>query len=207
MVLLSCKSSTTQGSIPYQEGQIYSFEVKINSHLDKMEKVDTLILEIKKKGILGNLLGMNMSEWRSTVNPEYKEVRGINIEADFVDIQMPLQLDYLENENVIIAGYPSFSENLQLGSYSESEHHFPKSYGKLAGKVIQQHKLIVDSAEIEFNNTIQKCKVAEYKNLNGWEEFGLYKMKTYFAEPYGFLKIVYEYPNNTQISLELIAIE
>lgn len=206
-ILLSCNSFDSQSSTPYKAGQIYRFDVEMNSTIDESEIVDTLILEIKNRGVLGNLLGMNMSEWRSTNNPNYKEERGINITSDFIELQMPMQLDYLENENIIIAGYPSFFQNMPTGSYSESEHHFPESYGKLAGQVLKQYKVIIDSAEIEFNNKTYRCKVSNYENMNAIDEFGLYQMRTYYSEQHGFLKILYEYPNNKRISLNLIDIE
>lgn len=94
---------------------------------------------IKNKGFIGGILGMNMAEWKSSTFKDNNQKRGINLETDLVEIQMPINYDYLENENLVIAGYPSFSKSMLFGYTSKSNHQFVKGYGKLSGERLKQY--------------------------------------------------------------------
>ena len=203
---LSCSSPSSSPSIPYQTGQSYQFKTTVLDSNSTVLIVDTLTLTIHKKGIIGALLGMNMAKWTSVKYPYQKETRGVNLTANSVDIQMPLQFDFLENENIVIAGYPSFSNSMAIGTTTISNHHFPKSYGKLAGNEIDQYKIVVDSAIASYKGQPVPTQVAQYKNLTGVHKFGAYELQTFYSTEFGFLKMNYTYPNHKTITFELIDI-
>lgn len=203
--LTSCQSHDT--TIPYKVGRSYLFKVTVTDSNSAILQTDTLSMTIKNKGLIGGLLGLNMADWKSSKFKNKNQKRGINLESDMVEIQLPIKYDYLENENIVIAGYPSYSKSMLLGYTSESDHLFAKGYGKLKGKKLKQFKTLSDSSVIEFQNESLICKVAEYKNITGIEEYGLYKLKTFYNTEYGFLKMHYEYPNGKVIIFKLIEIK
>lgn len=203
--ITSCQSQDS--SIPYKVGQSYLFKITVIDSNSTILQVDTLTMSIKKKGLIGGLLGMNMAEWKSSIYTDNIQKRGINLESDLVEIQMPIKYDYLENENIVIAGYPSYSKSMLIGYTSESDHQFVTGYGKLAGKKLKQYKTLLDSSMVQFQNDSINCKVAEYKNLSAIEEYGLYKLKTFYSTEYGFIKMNYEYPNGKTIKFKLIEIK
>jgi len=206
--MLSMTSCQIQSStIPYNVEQSYIFKVTVKDLNSTLLQTDTLTMIIKNKGLIGGILGMNMAEWKSRTFTNNDQKRGINIETDLVEIQMPINYNFLENENLVIAGYPSFSKSMLFGYTSESEHQFVKGYGKLSGKKLKQYKAVTDSSTIQFKNEILSCKVAEYKNLSSIEEYGLYELKTFYNEKYGFLKMLYKYPNGKNVVFELIEIK
>jgi len=200
--IYSCKAQPE--SIPYQVGQTYYFKVIVQEADSTITKTDTLSMTIRKKGVFGTLFGMNMANWSSESYPNITQKRGININEGSVQIQMPTVYDYLGNENIVIAGYPTFSENMKIGYTSEEKHKFVKGYGKLSGKNITQFSTVVDSINYFFSNDKLFCKVSEGKNLDMVEEFGQYKIRTLYSTEYGFMKIEYVYPDGKQIFIELI---
>lgn len=206
-MLLMTSCQTQNSTIPYKVGQSYIFKVTVKDLNSTLLQTDTLTMIIKNKGLIGGILGMNMAEWKSSTFTDNNQKRGINIETDLAEIQMPINYDYLENENLVIAGYPSFSKSMLFGYTSESDHQFVKGYGKLSGEKLKQYKTVTDSSTIQFKNKMLSCKVAEYKNLSAIEEYGLYELKTFYNEKYGFLKMLYKYPNGKNVVFELIEIK
>jgi hypothetical protein len=93
------------------------------------------------------------------------------------------------------------------GYTSESDHQFVKGYGKLSNKKLKQYESISNSLKVKFQNNSVTCQAAEYKNLSGIEEYGQYRLKTFYNTQYGFLKMHYEYPNGKNIIFELIKIK
>jgi len=203
--MTSCQSQNS--TIPYKVGQSYLFQVTVTDSNSTILQTDTLTMTIKNKGLIGSIFGMNMADWKSRKFTDNDQERGVNLESDLVEIQMPIQYDYLENENIVIAGYPSYSKSMLIGYTSKSDHQFVKGYGKLAGKKLKQYKTLSDSSMVQFQNDSIKCKVAEYKNLSAIEEYGLYKLKTFYNAEYGFVKMNYKYPNGKVIDFELIEIK
>lgn len=201
IAFVACQSHNSE--IPYEVGKSYLFKTTVTDS-DSNVFMDTLSLTINKKGIIGGVLGMNMATWESKKFPDIGGQRGINIESGFVEIQMPLNYAYLENENIVIPGYPSFSKLMLTGYTSTSKHQFPNSYGKLAGNEIEQYKVVRNSSKIEYNNKPVNSKVAEYENLTDINEFGTYKLKTYYHNEFGFIKMIYQYPNGKKIEFELV---
>lgn len=51
------------------------------------------------------------------------------------------------------------------------------------------------------------CKVAEYKNISAIEKYGIYELKTFYNEKYGFLEMRYKYPNGKNVVFQLIEIK
>jgi|SRR5690554_1842679 len=202
---ISCKSQNT--NTPYKKGKVFVFKVTVSdSNLTEI-KSDTLSLEIKNKGLVGILFGMNMAQWESRGLPENKQKRGVNIKSDFVEMQMPIGFNYLENENIAMAGYPSFSETMLIGYSTESEHYFVKGYGKLSGEKIKQHRVVVDSTQIRYKNKTVNCKVSEGGNRSAIDKYGTYKLKSFYNKDLGFVKMIYNYPNGKIIVFDLIGIE
>lgn len=207
LIILTAACNSQNIEIPYKSGDSYVFKVSVKDSSSNLLELDTLTLTIKKKGITGGFLGMNMGEWKSAKRPESKQERGVNIENDMVEIQTPTRYDYLENENIVIAGYPSFSKSMLVGYTSESKHLFSKSYGKLAENELEQYSEVLDSSEIKYKNEVIECKVKEYKNLNLIDKFGQYNLKTFYHKDYGFVKMYYDYPNGKKIMFELLEIK
>jgi hypothetical protein len=203
--MTSCQSNDS--TIPYKVGQQYVFKIFVTDSNSTLLLTDTLTMIIKNKGLIGGILGMNMADWKSSKFTYNDQKRGINLESNLVEIQVPIRYDYLENENIVLAGYPTYSKSMLVGYTSESDHLFAKGYGKLAGKNLKQFQTVLDSTKVKFQNDSLKCIVAEYKNITGIEEYGLYKLKTFYNAEYGFLKMYYEYPNGKVIDFELIRIE
>lgn len=206
MLLLTC-CQPQNSTIPYKVGQSYLFKVTVTDSSTTVLQIDTLTMTIKNKGLIGVILGLNMADWKSSKFSDDDQKRGINLESDLVEIQVPTQYDYLENENIVIAGYPSYSTSMLKGYTSESDHLFAKGYGKLTNKKLKEYKSISDSLMVKFQNDSIACQVADYWNLTGIEEYGLYKLKTFYSSQYGFLKMYYEYPNGKKIVFELIEIQ
>ncbi|HLS31264.1 MAG TPA: hypothetical protein VK021_10435 [Flavobacteriaceae bacterium] len=205
ILVISCQSQNTE--TPYKVGNSYLYKVTVKDSNSEVIIIDTLKFTIKKKGVIGGIFGMNMAEWTSAKSPDNKQERGINIDKNSVEIQPPAGFDYLENENIVIAGYPSFSAEMLVGSTSESDHFFPKSYGKLAGKELKQHKVVRDSAEVKFKEEMINCKVTAYKNLSLIDEFGQYHLKAFYNNEYGFIRMDYTYPNEKELRFQLVDIE
>jgi hypothetical protein len=203
--MTSCQSQDL--AIPYKVGQSYLFKVTVTDSNSSILQTDTLTMTIKNKGLIGNILGIYMANWKSSKFTDNNQERGVNLESDLVEIQMPIEYNYLENENLVIAGYPSFSKSMLFGFTTESDHQFVKGYGKLSGNRLKQFKTLSDSSMVQFQNDSFLCKVAEYKNLSGIEEYGLYKLKSFYSTEYGFLRMDYEYPNGKIIEFELIEIK
>lgn len=204
MFPLSCTSKDNYSS--YKVGSSYLYEVSIITSNDTIV-TDTLILKTNKKGILGRLLGMNMSMWTSLSNPSYKEKRGVNLSEGKITIQTPLKLDYLEYEHIVIAGYPTYSSSMKINYSSVSTHTFVKGYGVLSGKALMQSSKIVDSSSCTYNDESYLCKVSKGQNDSHVEEFGLYILKTYFHEEYGFICLEYRYPTDEKIIFRLVDIK
>lgn len=205
ILITSCQSQNTE--TPYKVGNAYLYKVTVKDPNATVLMTDTLRFTIKNKGLLGGVLGMNMATWTSTKYPNNEQERGVNLDKNTVEIQPPLRYDYLENENIVIAGYPSFSTSMLVDYQSESDHLFPKSYGSLAGKEFKQHKIVLDSATAKYKNKKLDCKVTSYKNLNFIDEFGQYQLTAFYQNDYGFLKLKYRYPNGKEINFELIDIK
>ncbi len=206
ITIISCKSGEFQDTdVPYKVGQSYVFKTTVIESNSTII-IDTLTLTIKKKGMLGSILGMNMVEWKSKKFPAIEEIRGINLEPYSAEIQMPLNYPHLENENLVIVGYPSFSRSMLVGSTSKSNHLFPKSYGKLADKEIIQESIVVDSVQIDFKGKNIDVQVVEYVNSSHIEKFGAYELTTFYNSEFGFVKMKYIYPNQKQIKFELIEV-
>lgn len=203
--IMGCQNQDT--TIPYKVGQSYVYRVTVSDTNSTILQIDTLTMILKNKGFIGGILGMNMADWKSTKFKEGDQERGINLELEFVEIQMPTNYDYLENENIVIAGYPSYSKSMLTGYTSESEHQFVKGYGKLTNTKLMQFKKITDSSVVKFRNDNFMCQVAEYNNTTGAEKYGFYKMKSFYNNEYGFLKMEYQYPNGKGIDFTLIAVK
>jgi hypothetical protein len=60
---------------------------------------------------------------------------------------------------------------------------------------------------VKFQNDSFKCQVAEYKNTTGLEKYGLFKLKSFYNNEYGFLKMEYKYPDGKLIDFILIAVK
>lgn len=206
LALFSLSCNTKAQNIPYKVGASFSFEISVITGVDTIIK-DTLILQVERKGLIGRLLNLNKSTWSSLKISSYKEKRGINISENRVEIQTPLKLDYLEYENVVIAGYPSFSESMKIKYKSESSHTFVKGYGVLTGKNMKQSYTVVDSAYCNFQDLKLLCKVSIGQNDSHYEEFGEYILKSYYHKDYGFVKLEYLYPSGKKIIFRLIEIE
>lgn len=200
---LSC-TSTAQNT-PYKIGTTFCYEVTIFANSDTL--IDTLCIEIRKKGLLGSILGMNMAIWTSSTDSSYREKRGVNLSYDEIEIQTPVKLSYLDYEDIVIAGYPRFSRTMKPTYTSEANHKFIKGYGKLSGKTLKQWSSVIDSASCFYGNTEYICKVAESQNENYIDSFGMYQMKTYFHEKYGFLRLEYLYPSDKRIIFRLVDIK
>lgn len=203
--ITACKNQDT--TIPYKVGQSYIYQVTVSDTNSTILQIDTLTMIIKNKGLIGGILGLNMADWKSTKFKEGDQERGINLDLEFVEIQVPTHYDYLENENIVIAGYPSYSKSMLTGYTSESEHQFVKGYGKLTNTKLMQFKKITDSSMVKFQNDSFMCQVAEYNNITGTEKYGLFKLKSFYNNKYGFLKMEYKYPNGKLIDFILIAIK
>ena len=203
--LIACQNQNA--NIPYKVGQSYIYQVTVSDSNSTILQIDTLTMIVKNKGLIGGILGLNMADWKSTKFKEGDQERGINLESEFVEIQVPTNYDYLENENIVIAGYPSYSKSMLTGYTSESEHQFIKGYGKLSNTKLMQFKIIKDSSKVKFHNDSFMCQVAEYNNITGAEKYGLFKLKSYYNNEYGFLKMEYKYPNGKVIDFILIAIK
>lgn len=201
---ISCKPKSQ--NLPYKIGKTFYFEVSI---IDRGNRVivDTLFFEIKNKGVLGRMLGMNMVNWKSKINHLYGEERGINLDGNQVEIQMPLKLNYLNFEDIVIAGYPTFSDIMKIGYTSESDHYFLKGYGKLSGKKLKLFSKVLDSSSCFYKNEELICKVTEIKNDNYIDELGLFYLKSYYHKSYGFVLLQYIYPSNKKITFRLIDIQ
>src|SRR5699024_3184029 len=106
ILIVSCQSQNTE--TPYKVGNSYLYKVTVKDSNSEVIIIDTLKFTIKKKGVIGGIFGMNMAEWTSTKRPGSKQERGVNIDKNSVEIQPPAGFDYLENENIVIAGYPTF---------------------------------------------------------------------------------------------------
>jgi hypothetical protein len=197
--------STTQNT-PYSVDASFYYEVTIVTANDSAI-IDTLNLKIKKKGILGSVLGMNMAIWTSLTDSTYQEKRGINLSDDEIEIQTPLKLNYLDYEEIVIAGYPRYSKIMKPTFTSEANHKFIKGYGMLSGKNLKQSSIILDSVICFYKNIEYLCKVAESQNENYIDAFGRYQMKTYFHEKYGFLRLEYLYPSDKRIIFRLVDIK
>ena len=202
---IACQNQAA--TIPYKVGQSYIYKVTVSDTNSTILQIDTLTMKIKNKGLIGGILGLNMADWKSAKFKEGDQERGINLESEFVEIQIPTNYDYLENENIVIAGYPSYSKSMLTGYTSESEHLFVKGYGKLSNTKLIQFKKITDSSMVKFQNHSFKCQVAEYNNLTETEKYGLFKLKTFYNNEYGFLKMEYKYPNGKLIDFILIAVK
>lgn len=202
--LVSCISKS-QNSL-YNIGTSFHFEVSTTDSISQ-SIVDTLSFEIKDKGLIGNILDMNMVTWKSKRNPLYAEERGINLDENQVEIQMPLKLSYLNFEDIVIAGYPTFSDAMKVGYTSESDHNFLKGYGKLSGKKLKLSSKVLDSSICFYNNQKLICKVTEIKNDNYIDELGLFYLKSYYHKSYGFVFLHYIYPSNKIINFRLIDIK
>lgn len=205
ILFTSCQSENTE--IPYKVDSSHLYKVTVKDSNSEVIIIDTLKFTIKKKGLIGGIFGMNMAEWTSTRYSEQTQERGVNIYKNSVEIQPPTSFDYLENENIVIAGYPTFSAGMLVGFTSESEHFFPKSYGKLDGKELEQHKTVMDSAKVKFNKELINCKVTVYKNVNFIDEFGQYHLKAFYDNEYGFIRLDYTYPKGKKIRFQLIDIK
>ena len=205
LLIIACQNQNE--TIPYKIGQSYMYKVIVSDTNSTVLQIDTLTLLIKSKGFIGGLLGFNLANWKSTKFKEGDQERGINLESEFVEIQVPTNYDYLENENIVIAGYPSYSKSMLTGYTSESEHQFIKGYGKLSNTKLMQFKIIKDSSMVKFQNDSFMCQVAEYKNTSGIEKYGLYKLKSFYNNEYGFLKMEYKYPNGKVIDFILITVK
>lgn len=202
--LVSCISKS-QNSL-YNIGTSFHFEVSTTDSISQ-SIVDTLSFEIKDKGILGNLLNMNMATWKSTKDILYAEERGINLDENQVEIQMPIKLSYLNFEDIVIAGYPTFSNAMKVGYTSESDHNFLKGYGKLSGKKLKLSTKVLDSLICFYKNEELICKVTEIKNDNYIDELGSFHLKAYYHKSYGFVLLQYIYPSNKIINFKLIDIQ
>lgn len=197
--------STAQNT-PYRVGASFYYEVTIVTANDS-SVIDTLNLKIGRKGVLGSVLGMNMAKWTSLTDSTYQEKRGVILSDDEIEIQTPLKLNYLDYEDIVIAGYPRFSKIMKPTYTSEANHKFVKGYGKLSGKILRQSSTILDSSRCFYNNIEYLCKVAISSNDNHIEDFGRFQMKSYFHEKYGFMLLEYQYPSDKKIIFRLIAIK
>jgi len=166
---------------------------------------DTLVFTIEKNSLITFYSGIWKINWTSNVEMR-KEVRGLNITKEMIELQMPILCDYLENENISIAPYPKYSSTVKVGYYFEMSHDFLKGYGKLEGIKINQKMVVEDSTLILFNGKQTECQVMTGENTSGLDEFGVYHIKTFFNIEHGFLKIEYNYPNNKKIRFELIPV-
>lgn len=200
----SCQAQNGQDA--YREGVVNAFEVyeKINDNSD-FRLIDTLSVEIQGKGLLGRLFGMNMSYWTSTSNTSYSEKRGFNISEGEAELQTPLQRPYLDGALIAIAPYPSYSSAWSKGTSSISEHHYPKSYGALNGKVINQYKELMEEAiKTPWKGSEVECVFVEGYNTSLIEEYGQYFMRSYYNKEHGFILIQFTFPDGRLIELRRI---
>lgn len=207
ILTFSIGSCTAQNNnTPYTAGKTFSFELTVTDSMNTILIMDTLDVLIKSKSIIGGILGMNQAEWNSTKFPNIKNKRGINLKEGFAEIQMPLNYNYLENENIVIAGYPSYSEDMKVKHSTQSEHYFVKGYGKLKGLKIDQYSEVMDSVKVFYKDKERLCKVRKYKNISHIKQFGQYHLKTYYDMEYGFIQMLFQYPNGKELNFKLIEI-
>lgn len=204
LVIITASCSPQNSQIPYKVGDAYIYKITVMDSNSKEIFIDTLTLIIKDQGIKGAFLDMNMSEWESKKYSEIKQARGINLEKDMVEMQTPTRLDYLEYENIVIAGYPSYSQKMKPGYTSESTHSFSKSYGKLGDLKLKQFSHVIDSSQLKFRDSLINCKVVEHTNQNFIEVLGQYRLQTFYNKDLGFIKMEYHYPNGKKIWFDLI---
>jgi hypothetical protein len=185
----------------FHSGKKISYEIRIHQG-DSSYIADTLQLTIKKKGILGSVLNMNMSIWHSSRYPEYKEKRGINIEPASIRLQMPFNIPYLEHEKILLAPYPSWDVNTKLKSTYELARKLSPNSGELGSKNIQQIRYVLDSTSCENNSAV--CMTMEGKNTSLMEEYGEYKVTYQYNTGKGFTQIDYTYPTGKKIFFTLV---
>ncbi len=203
ILLLYLSSCSSVRKIPYKENKTYYFSVKIEQQ-GKVIARDTLSFFMDDINSKDLEFGGRTLVWKSTSLPDFKAGRGININKASLEIQMPISYSLFENENIAIAPYPSNSKNDKEGYSSNSIHKFERGYGNLTGKTIHQEEKVMKSEKIIVNNREYNCRVIIGENTSLINELGLYKIKTFYNHKYGFIKIVYEYPNDKIITLELI---
>ncbi len=201
-LVFSCRSLPIAS--PYQQGQTYQFGVTVWDDSTKISVTDTLLMTVKNRGLIGGLLGMHLAEWESASNPALRQVRGLPISEDRIEIQLPVVFQYFEKENIVIAGYPAWSRSMQPGFTSTSDHRFVRGYGKLSGKRIIQVRTVQDSTWFTFRGETLRCKVSKGYNETKVEELGRYTIRTIWHERYGFLKITVNYPNGKRVVMEYL---
>lgn len=201
LLLFSC--SNMDNVIPYSKGASYTYVVTVQSE-DEILAIDTLILTIEKGGLMSNLSGVWEINWSSKIEKDNDGSRGLDISDGDIELQIPILYDYLEKENLAIAPYPRYSNTSQIGYSFELSHKFLKGYGKLEGVHIRQKMVVEDSKPILFKGKQLECQVITGENISEVEKLGIYRVKTYYNIEYGFLKMIYNYPNGKLIKFELI---
>ncbi len=200
LLLSSCSSKR---EIPYKENITYHFLVKVKEK-EKIVTTDTLSFIVNDFHWTELIFSGKTFSWSSKLYPSFSEGSGINISKNTFTIQMPIHYPLFEKQNIAIAPYPSNSKNDKEGYSSISEHQFKKGYGNLTGKTINQEEKVIKSEKIMVNNKEYNCQVVVGENTSLIDELGVYRIKTFYNNKYGFIKIIYQYPNDKIITLESI---
>jgi hypothetical protein len=175
-----------------------SFEyVVIVEQSDTIVATDTLRFEIINPTIFSKLLNNNLALWTSRKFPHLSQKRGLNINNQNIEIQMPTIFPYLDYELICVAPYPEYSHTLKLGYTADISHQFHKGYGKLTGLTISQELKALDTLQTSINGQSFTLKKTIGYNTSHQDVLGKYYGTYLFNEKLGFTQMLYKYPNKT----------
>lgn len=200
-VLTICKGQSN--NTIFTQGAFFDYRVIVEEN-DSSLVVDTLRIEVIKPTLIPKLLGNDLALWTSKKYPQLSQKRGMNINGKDVELQMPTVFPYLDYELICVAPYPEYSETLKIGHTAEISHKYYKGYGKLAGVTLLQEIKSVDTVQTTINKEISTLKKTIGYNVSHVDMFSKYFGTYFFNEKLGFTRIIYKYPNNKTISLDLL---